>query len=267
MSAFEQSQWRTRSITPRVVFVCCLLWVEFAVGDEKLNVLQTEIERRANDKLAQRDTELIDDSLWHLDRTELERAETLKASFRQYLSDRQISPLEVLGIHARTDAERNRYARRWAKLMIEDAERVLAFQRAYDSAVRDLLYDQPLIELARLPVRASPIPKLLPTDRLAVFVKLDCVACDDVLQSVFLAGRDVAGIDVYVKGLPEGDELDLNRWAHRQGIPPSVVHAKRITLNFDEGLLARVHPRARELPVVMRRRGDRLDLLDPWELR
>lgn len=267
MRSLEQSPWRTRSVTPWVVLICCLSWVEFAVGKEKLNVLQTEIERRANARLTHLDTEPIDDSLWQLDRTELERAESLKASFRQYISDRQISPLEVLGIHARTDAERNRYARRWAKLMIEDAERVLAFQRAYDSAVRDLLDDQPLIELARLPVRASPIPKLLPSDRLAVFVKLDCAACDDVLQRVFRAGRNVAGIDVYVKGLPEGDELALNRWAHRQGIPPSVVHAKRITLNFDEGLLAHVHPRARELPVVMRLRGDRLEPIDPWELR
>ncbi len=267
MSSLEQPLRCTRSVRPWVVFACCLLWIEFAVGEEKLNVLQTEIERRANDKLTRRDTELIDDSLWQLDQSELERAETLKASFRQYISDRQISPLEVLAIHARTDAERNRYARRWAQLMIEDAERVLAFQRAYDSAVRDLLDDQPLIELARLSVRASPIPKLLPSDRLAVFVKLDCAACDDVLQRVFRAGRNVAGIDVYLKGLPEGDELALNRWARRQGIPPSVVHAKRITLNFDEGLLARVHPRAKDVPVVMRRRGDRLDPIDPWELR
>ena len=267
MSSLEKSLLRTRFVIPWVVFVCCVLWVEFAVGEEKLNVLQTEIEHRAKDKLTRLDTELIDDSLWQLDRSELERAETLKESFRQYISDRQISPLEVLGIHARTDAERNRYARRWAKLMIEDAERVLAFQRAYDFAVRDLLDDQPLIELANLPVRAAPIPKLLPSDRLVVFVKLDCAACDDVLQHVFRAGRNVSGVDVYVGGLPEGDALALNRWARRQGIPPSVVQSKRITLNFDDGLLAHVHPRAKDVPVVMRRRGDRLDPLDPWELR
>lgn len=236
------------------------------LGQAEFDVVQTDIELRRSDQIERDDSQLLDGSHWQLDTQEWERVESLKSGFRQYVSDRQISPLEVLGIHARTEAERNRYARRWAQLMIEDAERVLAFQRAYDDAVRDLIEDQSLINLTHLPVRESTIPMLSPSDRIAVFVNLDCAMCDEVLARTFRAGRDVAGVDVYVMDLPVGNDASLHSWARRQGIPPMAVHTKRVTLNFDDGLLERVHPRAEDVPVVMRRRGDRLEPIDPWEL-
>ncbi|MCY4129550.1 MAG: TIGR03759 family integrating conjugative element protein [Gammaproteobacteria bacterium] len=235
-------------------------------GQDELDVVQTSIERRTNEALDHTDTNFLDGSHWDLDTRELERAEMLRDGFRRYVSDRQISPLEILGIHARTDSERNRYARHWAELMIEDAERVLAFQRAYDAAVRDLLGEERLVNLTQLPPRVSSTPALLGTDRLAVFVRLDCEPCTEVLARVFQIGRQVDGVDVYVLGLADGDKTTLHAWANRQGIPPLAVHSKRITLNFDDGLLARLHPRADEVPVVMRRRGDKFDPLDPWEL-
>lgn len=235
-------------------------------GQDAMDVVETTIERRTDTALEHRDVEFLDGSHWELEVTELERAKALRESFRQYISDRQISPLEVLGIHARSDAERNRYARRWAMLMIEDAERVLAFQRAYDAAVRDLVGEQPLVDLTQLPVRSSSTPAFLPTDRLAVFVNLDCAVCGEVLARVFRVGRQIDGVDVYVLDLVDGDKAALHAWASRQGIPPMAVHARRITLNFDNGLLERVHPRADEVPVVLRRRGDRFAPVDPWEL-
>jgi integrating conjugative element protein (TIGR03759 family) len=61
-----------------------------------------------------------------------------------------ISPIEVLGIHARDDAERRDYAERWAVLMREDVDRILAFQRAYDEAGRFLFPGERLIDLIRL---------------------------------------------------------------------------------------------------------------------
>lgn len=249
-----------------VLLICGWLGSGLTFGQDAMDVVETTIERRTDDAIDRRDIEFLDGSHWELDVTELERAETLQESFRQYISDRQISPLEVLGIHARSDTERNRYARRWAKLMIEDAERVIAFQRAYDAAVRDLIGEQPLVDLAQLPVRASPTSALLPTDRLAVFVRLDCAVCGEVLARVFRIGPQIDGVDVYLLGLADGDKAALHAWASRQGIPPMAVHAKRITLNSDDGLLERVHPRADEVPVVLRRRGDRFTPVDPWEL-
>ena len=266
MSRHHTSTGRYIALGRCVVLFCGLLSAHALCAQSDVDVVDTKTERRPSDQFERSDTELLDGSHWQLDATELERVEVLREGFRQYISDRQISPLEILGIHARTDAERNRYARQWAQLMIGDAERILAFQRAYDAAVRELLVDQPLIELAHLPVRTDSTPALFQTDRLAVFVKLDCAMCEEILERAFRVGPRIAGVDVYVLGLEKDDKSALHAWANRQGIPPMAVHAKRITLNFDEGLLERAHPRADDVPVVMRRRGDRLDPLDPWEL-
>ena len=246
--------------------ICSVLDAEVYYGQGDVEVERTSIEKTASNRLDRHDIDLLDGSNWDLDRRELARAEALQEGFRRYISDRQITPLEVLGIHARTDAERNRYARRWAKLMIEDAERVLAFQRAYDAAVRELVGETPLVDLTQLPVRSSPLQSFLPTDRLAVFVRVDCAVCSEVLARVFKKGREVDGVDIYVLGLTHDDMAMLHAWANRQGIPPLAVHSKRITLNFDDGLLAQIHPRADEVPVVMRRRSNQFDSVDPWEL-
>ena len=72
-------------------------------------------------------SELVENENWNLSEEEWQRYETLKKGIRGRLSAANISPIEVLGIHARDDAERQRYALRWASIMYEDAERVLSF--------------------------------------------------------------------------------------------------------------------------------------------
>ena len=88
---------------------------------------------------------------WGLSEIEWQRYRSLLQGIRGSVSPATLSPLEVLGIHARDDAERTRYAEQWAIAMRDDAERILAFQRAYDEANRRLFPDTPLID----PVAAS----------------------------------------------------------------------------------------------------------------
>ena len=71
---------------------------------------------------------------WGLSQTEWRRYQSLMQGIRGSVSPDTISPLEVLGIHARDEAEQRRYAELWAQAMWEDAERILAFQRAYVEA-------------------------------------------------------------------------------------------------------------------------------------
>ncbi|MCG7882525.1 MAG: TIGR03759 family integrating conjugative element protein, partial [Candidatus Thiodiazotropha endolucinida] len=79
-------------------------------------------------------TDLANAHLWGLSETEWHRYKELMQGIRGSISPATISPIEVLGIHARDDAERQRYAEVWAHAMYEDAGRILAFQRAYDAA-------------------------------------------------------------------------------------------------------------------------------------
>ncbi len=99
-------------------------------------------------------TETAQARAWDLTETEWRRYKTLMQGIRGRLSP-DLSPVETLGIHARTRQERDRYAERWAEALRQDTERVLAFQRAYDAAWRRLHGDEPLIDLTLLPDRPS----------------------------------------------------------------------------------------------------------------
>ncbi|HNP34345.1 MAG TPA: TIGR03759 family integrating conjugative element protein [Woeseiaceae bacterium] len=192
---------------------------------------------------------------WALSEGELERAETLLQGLRGALSDTRISPIEVLGIHARTEAERRRYAEQWARLQIADAERVLAFERAYRVAVRDLLGNKSVINRQWLQPRTTGA-RLEANDRLLFFTRTDCAACVALGRRVLKQAGQLAGIDIYL--VDETDPVAIRAWAEAQHIDPSLVKRKAITLNSDAGLLERLTGHTIEPPYLLRQRGTSL---------
>ena len=100
-----------------------------------------EVAARTPAEIAQQQRDVVEARLWRLDLTEIQRARQLMAGPRGAFSVANISPVEVLGIHARTPAERDRYAELFARMTYEDLQRVLAFQQAYDAALRRLNVD------------------------------------------------------------------------------------------------------------------------------
>lgn len=197
-------------------------------------------------------------ALWELSHEEWQRYRLLMAGIRGALSSEQISPIEVLGIHARDDAERQQYAERWAVMMREDAERVLAFQHAYDEAGRRLYPDETLIDVARLADRTRDTDRLQAGDRLLLFVRPDCSACDALLARVLARLDRVAGLDIYLTDIATGNEVAIRSWASGLGIQPEWVKTRRVTLNFDHGALTRIAPEHGDLPILIRRRGTSL---------
>ena len=91
----------------------------------------SRIESVRTDETSLSRTDIDPARVWGLSKTEWRRYRSLMQGIRGSVSPATISPIEVLGIHARDDAERRRYAELWAQAMWEDAERILAFQRAY----------------------------------------------------------------------------------------------------------------------------------------
>ena len=193
--------------------------------------------------------------LWGLSAAEWQRYRTLMEGIRGSISPGTISPIEVLGIHARDEAERRKFAEQWAVMMREDAERILAFQRAYDDAGRLLYPHETLIDVARLPLQTDGDDTLRNTDRVLLFARPDCAACDALLSRVLARLDRLDGVDVFLTGIAEGNEGAIRAWAMERGIRPEWVTTRRVTLNFEGGALARVAPGRDELPVLMRRRG------------
>jgi hypothetical protein len=103
---------------------------------------QTNVVTVADDVLAQ---------MWGLSVQEIQRAKILMQGPRGAFSSPQLSPIEALGIHARTDAERAHYAKLFARVSYEDTLRVLAWARVAQAEAQHITAGQPVLNFADAP--------------------------------------------------------------------------------------------------------------------
>jgi len=212
------------------------------------------------------ETDLARARTWNLSETEWRRYQQLMQGIRGSISPSRISPIEVLGIHARDEAERQRYAETWARAMREDVDRILAFQYAYDAAGKRLYPNEPLIDIHRLPGKSKETSALQSTDRLLFFTRPACPVCDLLIDKLLQRIDEVSGIDIYVTELVPGDDAAVRDWASRHQIEPDWVRSRRVTLNHDGGALDKLTNGQGEVPSVLRRRGEELSQLRASDL-
>lgn len=233
------------------ILVLTVIWPA-AIADEDVMRRETTITETPQTELSQ--SEFDRARAWSLDETEWRRYQRLMQGIRGSVSSQNLSPIEVLGIHARDAAERREYAERWAVAMHEDAERILAFQRAYDEATRKLYPGQRLIDVARLRGDDGPALELQSGDRLLLRVGLACPSCDAVVEKAIDRLDDVAGIDIQFVGATEAQRDQIRGWARGQGITPKWVRARRVTLNIASTADGRAND-DESLPGIYIRRG------------
>jgi len=206
--------------------------------------------------------ELARSRLWGLTPVQWRRYTELMRGIRGSISPANISPIEVLGIHARDAEERRHYAELWARAMREDASRILAFQRAYDEAGKRLYPDQLLIDVDQLPGRRDQTSLLQADDRVLFFTRGKCPVCDVQLKRLIKRLDEIAGLDIYLADVPGTDDGAVRQWARAHRIGPQFVHAGRITLNHDGGALVKLTHGAGTAPYLLIRRGPKLLRLD-----
>ena len=203
---------------------------------------------------------------WNLSELEWQRYRQLMQGIRGSISPETISPIEVLGIHARDEAERQRYADAWAHAMHEDVDRILAFQHAYDAAGKRLYPNEPLIDVDQLPAKEEATSVFQSIDRLLFFARPACPVCDALMNKLLKRIDEVSGIDIYLLGLAPGDDAAVRAWASTQRIDPAWVRSRRVTLNHDAGALDTLTSEEVEVPYVLRRRGEDLSPLRASDL-
>jgi integrating conjugative element protein (TIGR03759 family) len=137
-----------------------------------------------------------------------------------------LDPLTALGIEARDDEERTRYAELQVKTEARRVEKMLAYQRAYDAAWQRIFPGLP---------RVNPLGMADPADRekarLAVFVQPDCPPCEARVRALQASGT---AFDLYLVGSRD-DDARLRAWARKARIDPARVRSRAITLNHDGG--------------------------------
>ncbi|THT98397.1 integrating conjugative element protein [Lampropedia puyangensis] len=114
------------------------------VGNTQIG--QTQAAATAQAAHALNESDKLQAQIWGLSETEMQRAKTLMQGPRASFSVENISPLEVLGIHARNAKERQEYAEKFAKALREDVERTLAFEREFQSAMQRLYPNSPVVD-------------------------------------------------------------------------------------------------------------------------
>jgi len=110
---------------------------------------------------------------WGLSNSEYDRYLFLKESIRRVHST-NLDPVTTLGIKARNDAERRRYAELWVKQEYERTQKELKFQREVDVVWKRLMPNM-------LPVNMGNAAGFAHDSggRLALFVReADCQRCD-----------------------------------------------------------------------------------------
>jgi integrating conjugative element protein (TIGR03759 family) len=157
-----------------------------------------------------------------------------------------LDPLTALGIEARSDSERMRYAELQARMEGVRVEKLLAYQRAYDDAWKRLY---PSLQRVRLTQDrfVQQQNASATSSHLAVFIKADCPECDARVRALQAADRL---FDVYMIG-SRGDDSAIRAWASRIGIDAKKVREHAITLNHDAGRWLAVGDGG-SLPAVLR---------------
>jgi integrating conjugative element protein (TIGR03759 family) len=206
----------------------------------------------------------FDRSQWKLSQEEWIRYQKLMKGIRGSISPANLSPIEVLGVHARSEQERKKYARQWARMRRDDAERILAFQRAYDAAWKELDPSGTIIDIARL--KTPPERKAIDRgDRVLLFLRLrECDECQILLTRVRRAAFEAnAQLDIYFIDTKENkDDAAILAWAKRQQFDPERIKQRAVTFNHDKGTLIRIGGITSTVPAVFRIRGDRMEQLD-----
>lgn len=139
-----------------------------------------------------------------------------------------LDPLSALGIEARSDEERRRYAELQVKAEARRVEKLLAYQRAYDEAWQRL---HPGMRRVNLPDDKPNAAAMRGSERTAVFVKDGCAPCGQLVQRLQTSGTE---FDLYMVGSRQ-DDARIRDWAKRARIDPARVRSGSITLNHDGG--------------------------------
>ncbi len=178
-------------------------------------------------------------AVWRLSAEDWTRYEALMRGRRGVWTP-GADPLLVLGAHARTDAERRRFAEAFVRAEHERVEGELAFERAVQAAWARLFPGE--LRLAS----HSPAPAGTGPERYALVFERDCAGCGATVRKY--AGGAVP-VDVYVRGA--ADDAALRLWAWSHGVNAADVRAGRVTVNHDDGSVPG------PAPAVWARRGGR----------
>lgn len=219
---------------------------------QRLNTLATQDETLAKTGLAHNDDDLTSDqdlknvrlteqqihesAVWNLTADEEKRYVLLmqNRSGIYYRGLRQ-TPLDILGLNARTETERNHFAEIAAKQEAQKVSKNIAWNNAFYKAYNKLFENVPVVgdfdPKPFSPYAHKPL-HLDQGETLYFFIKPD-----DAVKSVLMLLIEAvdttpnARLNIMLLG---SDDLEIQQWANQQQIPQALVSNARISLNHGD---------------------------------
>lgn len=184
-----------------------------------------------------------------------------------YFKNTTLTPVEILGINARTDEERAQYAAIAAHQEFEKIAKVLSYNAAYSKAALALKDKLNLPVIRKFdyskysPYNYQPID-LQKNDKLMLFIKKD----ENVKPIVSYLMAEIehnhsVSLNIYFldSKITKNNIVD---WAQGQNIPPAMVNHKFITLNFDNGQYAEIKAEHKKTPLLILIRDGQSKIID-----
>jgi integrating conjugative element protein (TIGR03759 family) len=154
-----------------------------------------------------------------------------------YYKGLRLTPLDILGLNARDEAERNHFAEIAAKQEAQKVTKNIAWNNAFYKAYNKLFANVPVLgdfdPSPYSPYAYKPL-QLQQSDILYFFIKPD-----DAVKTILLLLQDaiVATPNTRLNlMLLNSDNLAIQRWANKLQIPPHLVSNGQITLNQGDPL-------------------------------
>lgn len=190
-----------------------------------------------------------------------------------------IDPVMALGMFAESEAERERYAERYAQQEYELVMRTQAFERSYREAFNRLYPHAQVIaseHMAGYYAHQSQkrgrnsIPEFLRAvqkgDRLLYFPEVDCSGCAKNVAHLreVLSRNEALSVDVYIRGADGADAA--RRWARNNKVDITLVRQGRFTINVDEGTYTQLKAQSGQATPYYLSRGEHIFAVKPSDV-
>lgn len=193
----------------------------FALNSYATETVNTQMKTSVSNK----DAKLS--AMWGISESEYQEYQNIMAGPRGTFSP-GIAPPLALALEAKTDSERKRFLKIFAKLEYERTANDLLTAKLYNEVFTEM-YSEPFINKSELLKGKNYI---LEEDSFVIFIDASCNDCKINLSRDLLRTSSFPNnpTDIYVKNI--FTDPQLRRWAGEHGINPMDVQEGKVTLNL-----------------------------------
>lgn len=181
-----------------------------------------------------------------------------------YYEGLHLTPVDILGLNARTEAEREHFATLSARFEAQKVAQNLAWDSAYHKAYNALFKNIPVVDLTFDPSPFGPLAHkpvaLQPKDELYLFVK-PSDAVKSILSTLSDAVSRQAGARLHLMILDASDE-DVQFFANRMGLSHDQVANGVISLSHGELQYEGLSLKHKNTPLLLLSRNNASSVVD-----